>query len=330
MSAAETPPAAEAAAPERRRRLTAANLVWLWPLLAAAIVFFVTIGWSGGRGAGDILVSAVTFSALFVIVGLGQTLVITAGPGNIDLSIPAAISLSGAIAMKVMDESNALIPLGLALALLAGVALGFVNYGLIRLLRIPPIIATMSTSLLTQSIAIAYGRGLKIKPPPLFAEFSTGRVLGVPTLAIVAAVLTALILLVLSRTVYGRTLLALGQNLRAARLAGTPVALARLVTYVLSATLACLCGALLAGFSGGSSLDSGEEYLLASIAVTIIGGTNVAGGRAEPLGVWGAALLLFLLVTMLNSFGVSAGVRLLVTGLVIIGVIAASGGRRSS
>ena len=302
--------------------------VWVWPLAAAAAILAITLAYSGGRGAAEIAAAAVTFSALFVIVGLGQMLVITSGPGNVDLSIPAAISLSGAIAMKVMDGSDALIAAGLAAALGAAMLLGVDNYLLIRLLRIPPIIATLSSALIVQSVAIAYGRGLKIKPPPVFADFCTGRTLGVPNLAVVAAALTALVLLVLSRTVYGRTLLALGQNPRAARLAGTPVAWTRLTTSVASATLAGLCGALLAGFSGGSSLNMGEEYLLASIAVTVIGGTSVAGGRAEPLGIWGAALLLFLIVTMLNTFGLSAGVRLVATGIIIVAVIAIGGGAK--
>ena len=326
MTTDDLPTSAEVSPPRR----SVAMPVWVWPLLAAAAILGMTLIYSGGRGAADIMSVAVTFSSLFVIVGLGQMLVITSGPGNVDLSIPAAISLAGAIAMKVMDGSNGMILAGSAAALGAAMTLGVANCLLIRLLRIPPIIATLSSALIVQSVAIAYGRGLKIKPPPVFADFCTGRTLGISNLALVAAMLTAITLLVLARTVYGRTLLALGQNQRAARLAGTPVARARLTTSVVSAGLAGLCGALLAGFSGGSSLNMGEEYLLASIAVTVIGGTSVAGGRAEPLGIWGAALLLFLIVTMLNTFGLSAGVRLIATGVIIMTVIAIGGGRKVS
>ena len=179
-------PSPAAVAPPRRPLVLP---VWVWPLLAAALVLAMTLIYSGGRGAADIMSAAVTFSALFVIVGLGQMLVITSGPGNVDLSIPAAISLAGAIAMKVMDGSNGMIVAGLAAALGAAMALGVANYLLIRLLRIPPIIATLSSALIVQSIAIAYGRGLKIKPPPAFADFCTGRTLGVSNLALVAAVL---------------------------------------------------------------------------------------------------------------------------------------------
>jgi ribose transport system permease protein len=131
---------------------------------------------------------------------------------------------------------------------------------------------------------------------------------------------------VLARTVFGRSVLAIGQNMRAAWLAGVAVDRTRLLTYTLSGLFAGLCGALLAGFSGGSSLDMGMEYLLASIAVVVIGGTSVAGGKANVPGIWGAALFLFLLLTMLNTFGAGAGVRLVMTGLIIIAVITMAGG----
>ena len=88
-----------------------------------------------------------------------------------------------------------------------------------------------------------------------------------------------------------------------------------LATYVLSGALGGICGSLLAGYFRGSSLEIGDEYLLASIAVVVIGGTSVSGGKANVPGLWGGALFLVLLLTMLNTFGVSAGIRFVVTGL---------------
>ena len=69
---------------------------------------------------------------------------------------------------------------------------------------------------------------------------------------------------------------------------------------------------------------------MASIAVVVIGGTSVSGGRANLPGVWGGALFLVLLLTMLNTFGVSAGVRLLLTGVIIVAVITAAGGEKAT
>ena len=192
---------------------------WLWSFLAALLVWLATLAFTAGEGAGALTSSALSFSAFFVIVGVGQMFVITTGPGNIDLSIPANIALSGAVGMKLMDSQNGLIALGVAGVLGVGVLVGCANYALIRLLRIPPIIATLSASFLLQSMAIAYGRSVRIAPPELFYQFSTGKWLGIPYLALAVALLTVLAGYLLTRTRYGRWTLAIGQNMRAAELA---------------------------------------------------------------------------------------------------------------
>jgi ribose transport system permease protein len=145
-------------------------------------------------------------------------------------------------------------------------------------------------------------------------------------MAIVVILFTIGAAIVLQRTIYGRSVLAIGQNIRAARLAGIRVERVRFITYALCGMLGGLSGALLAGYFRGASVDIGNEYLLASIAVVVIGGTSVAGGKANIPGLWGAALFLVILQIMLNSYHISAGVRLVITGLVIIGVIVAAGG----
>ena len=311
-----------------RARLT--EQPWLWSFIAAALVWALAAAFTGGRGAGEIMTSALAFGTFTVIVGLGQMMVITTGPGNVDLSIPATMTLSGVIAMKMMDTESARILIGVAAALGASFVVGIVNYVLIRLLRIPPIIATLSSSFLVLSTAISYGRGLRIKPPAPLADFATTRLAGVPLVTVAILLLSLLIALVLKRTVYGRTVAAIGQNERAAWLAGLDVRRTRFITYVLSALLAGLCGILQSGFSGGAALNMGDDFLLASIAVVVIGGTSVAGGRGNVPGIWGAALFMFLLVTMLNIFGASPGIRLVMTGLIIIAVITVAGGERQT
>ena len=303
---------------------------WIWSFLGAVLVYVAAITFTRGYGAGGMITAALSLALFVVIVGVGQMFVITLGPGNVDLSLPANIGLASAVAMKVMDGSDAMIPLGLAAALASGIAIGASNYLLIWALRIPPIIATLSASFIIQSIDISYGRGLQIKPPPGFADFTNLQFFGIPLLAVGTVLFTVLAGVVLHRMVYGRSVLAIGQNIRAAWLAGIPVGRVRFLTYVLSGSLGGLNGALLAGYFRGASVDIGNEYLLASIAVVVIGGTSVAGGKANVPGLWGAALFLVLLLTMLNTFGVSPGVRLVVTGLVIIAVITAAGGQKAS
>lgn len=302
---------------------------WLWSFVAAFATWLATIAFTGGQGGEQLLTAALTFATFFVIVGIGQMFVITLGPGNVDLSIPATITLAGSVAMKIADTQDSMILLSLLAALACGLAVGIFNYALILILRIPPIIATLSSSFVVLSTAIAYGRGLRIKPPPMLADFTTAQVAGIPVLAICVVVLAAIMGVILHRTVYGRSVIAIGQNQRAAALAGIRVERIRFLTYVLSALLAALCGYLFSGFSGGSSLSMGEQYLLASIAVVVIGGTSVAGGNANLPGLWGAALFLFLVQSMLNTYQLSAGLRYLATGLIIIAVIVLAGGEKA-
>jgi ribose transport system permease protein len=300
---------------------------WIWSFLGAVTVWLASIAFTGGYGAGGMITAALSLAVFMVIVGIGQMFVITLGPGNVDLSLPANIGLASAVAMKVMGGSDAMVPIGLAAALGSGAAIGAANYLLIRALRIPPIIATLSASFIVQSIDISYGRGLQIKPPPGFADFTNLQIGGIPVLAILTLLFTIAASLVLQRTVYGRSVAAIGQNPRAAWLAGIKVGRVRFLTYTLCGLLGGLDGALLAGYFRGANVDIGNEYLLASIAVVVIGGTSVAGGKANVPGIWGAALFLVLLLTMLNTFGVSAGIRLVLTGLVIVAIITASGRR---
>ncbi len=307
---------------------TFAERPWVWSFLGALGVWLAAAAFTGGYGMGGMLTAALSLAVFTVIVGVGQMFVITLGPGNVDLSLPANIGLASAVAMKAMGGDDSLVAVGLLAALGCGLAVGVANYLLIRLLRIPPIIATLSASFIILSIDISYGRGLQIKPPPGFADFTNILLLGVPLLAILAALFTLAAHVALNRTVWGRSVLAIGQNIRAARLAGIKVEPVRFATYALCGALGGLDGALLAGYFRGANVDIGNEYLLASIAVVVIGGTSVSGGKANLPGVWGGALFLVLLLTMLNTFGVSAGVRLLATGLIIVAVIPAAGGEK--
>ncbi|WP_336510167.1 ABC transporter permease [Ruegeria lacuscaerulensis] len=294
---------------------------WIWAFVAAALTFAAT-SLVAGSGAGSLFYAALTFAAFSAIVGIGQMLVITLGPGNVDLSIPASMTLSATLALKFMDSETALIVPGLLVAIGVGIGCGLVNFALILLLRIPPIIATLSASFLYQSLAIWSNRGLRIKPPEPLADFATGGALGIPNVAVIGILLAICAWVLLERSIAGRWISAIGQNLRAARLSGVPVNAVRFGVYVNSAVCAALAGFLLASFSGGANLNMGTEYMLMSIAVVVIGGSSIGGGNSNVPGIWGAALFMFLIVSMLNSYGLGAGVRLILTGLVIVGVVA--------
>lgn len=298
---------------------------WIWAWLGATSMWLIITSVSGFGAGGQVMSAAASFGTFFVIVAIGQMFVITLGPGNVDLSIPACMTLSATLAMKFMNGDPSLLLPGFLISLGVGLAIGTINFLLILLLRIPPIIATLSASFLYQSTAIWSNRGLRVKPPEILGDFAVTKILGVPILTLVVLLVTLGMAFLLHRTRFGLSVLAVGQNQKAAKLAGIRVERVRCLTYLLCAVLAAICGFFLAGFSGGAALNMGEQYLLMSIAVVVIGGTSVAGGFANLTGLWGASLFMFLLVSMLNTLGLSAGYRLIVTGAIIVSVIVVSG-----
>ena len=206
--------------------------------------------------------------------------------------------------------------------------IGAGNAGLIRLLKVPPIIATLAMSFIVQSVAIAYRSGPSDPAPDGVGLGDDGAYAGCAAACRAGYCAHRRARRLLHRTVYGQSVLAIGQNARAAWLAGFRISRTRVVTYAFSGMLAALCGACSRPFSGGASLDMGNEYLLASIAIVVIGGTSASGGRANLLGIWGAALFLYLLRSMLNSLGVGMGWRLVLNGFIIVAVIVAAGGEK--
>lgn len=305
------------------------RLPYVWSFAGAALIFLAAIVAANGQGVSGMANAATSLAVFTVIVGIGQMFVITLGPGNVDLSLPANIGLASAVAMKVMNGQDGMILVGILAAIGAGVLVGLANHVLIALLRIPPIIATLSASFIIQSIDISYGRGLQIKPPPAFAAFTSVDVAGVKLFVVLAVALSAFFALVLHRFVFGRFVMAIGQNLRAAWLAGIPVNRISAMTYMLCGGLGGLAGALLAAYFHGASIDIGSDYLLTSIAAVVIGGTSIGGGQATVAGLWGGALFLVFLQILMNSMGADAGMRLMATGLVILAVITAAGGPRA-
>lgn len=309
-----------------RRRMVSAREIfsakWLWSYLGALAVFLV-IAFVSKDPVGT-LTASMSFSSFFMLVGMGQMLVITLGPGNIDLSIPYGIGLTGFVAMKVMNADNGLILWGIIAGLIAGAAIGAFNFGLIRLLRVPPMIATLASGFIVQTLSIVFFRGLQIKPPAGLSAFVNVKFAIIPLLFLVVLLIGVVMHFVFTRSPYGRYVQATGQNTRAAALAGINVNLNKLITYILCGFFAGLTGILLSAFGGGVTLGMGREYLLNSIAVPVIGGSSIAGGNSNVPGILGASILLLLILYLLDILGFTIGLRYILTGAVILAIIFAS------
>ena len=120
--------------------------------------------------------------------------------------------------------------------------------------------------------------------------------------------------LLLSRTTFGRRIYAVGNSPLVARFAGVPVGRILIFAYMLSALCAALVGLMLSGFGFQATLEMGDAFLLPSIAAAIVGGTLITGGRGHYLGMFGGALLLTALSTLLSGLLLPAAVRSVIFG----------------
>ncbi len=293
-----------------------------WICAAACGLFAIELAMVGGGALRPLLGAVLAFAGLSTLAGLGQMVVIAAGNGNIDLSIPAVMTLAAYLAMGQMHDNDQGLWLGLVLGLFTGAAAGMANALLVLVLRIPPMIATLACGFVAQSLAIAYSRGSTAAPAPGLASFVTASLAGIPAVAWIAALLSAWLSIEFAYGVFGRCVEAIGQNSRAARFAALRVESTLFGAYLLCGLMAAVAGMLYAAYSGGASLGMAQDFMLVSIAVVVIGGSNVAGGQASVLGVFGASAFLFLTSTTLNTLRFGPGNRSIITGAIIIAVLA--------
>ncbi len=125
------------------------------------------------------------------------------------------------------------------------------------------------------------------------------------------------------RTPFGRRVYALGNGERVAALSGIAVNRTILLVYMLSGFCSALVGCMLTGFSGQASLGMGDDYLLPSIAVVVVGGTLITGGRGTYLGMVGGVLLLTALQTLLAGTTLPYATRIIIFGLVVLAAVVA-------
>jgi len=259
--------------------------------------------------------------AAFVgIVGIGQTLAILIG--QIDLSIPANISLSAIFSANVYGQtSNPLLSLlaGCAVGLVAG----FLNGIGIAFLRVPSLIWSLGMNLVLQGATLVYTD--TAAPSSTIAPFAhwivTGTAGGLPIILLFWILLSGLCLGILHSTAFGRRIYALGNNELASAMSGLNVFRIYFPVYLVSGLTASITGILLSGYSGQTYLGMGDSYLLIPIAAVVIGGTTLAGGRGGYFGTMIGSVAVILLDSVLTSLQVSPGLRKIFFGAIIVAMM---------
>lgn len=298
---------------------------WLLPF-GAIILLWLTLVILTERISLYSLSGVATSASFLLFSAVGQMLVITTGRGNIDLSIPGTVTLSAYLTVVVSGGQNAGLGMAVITVLATGVLIGLLNAGLVLVLRIPAMIATLATGYILASATLLVNAMVKIMgTPPLLATIAAGRIGALPIVFLLATALTVFAGLILGYSAYGRKLLALGQSREAARLTGIAVNRVEASAFVVSAVLSAIAGMLLSGYAAGAFLEMGTPFLLQSVGAVILGGTLIAGGSATAAGTLFGGILLVLIVTTLQIAGLPHGLQDIVQGLFIIAALSISG-----
>jgi ribose transport system permease protein len=292
------------------------------PAFVGMVAIWLAIGAIAGRGLWATLSAGIIIATFLVIVGIGQLFVITVGNGGIDLSVSFVMTMSAFLSCQIMAGQDANIAAGLGVGVLAGIASGIISAVLIEFVGMPPLVGTLAVGFALQTLTLIYSGSVVGVTAPSLAKFTTAQLGPLPVFGLVGIAIAVLFVIVLKRTSYGRRIEAVGQKPIAASFAGTRPALIRASTYVLSGGMAGLAGVFLAAYSGGPSLGLGAPYQLASIAVVVLGGSLIAGGRGIISGLWAGAVLLTLLGTLANITRLSGGWQFVIQGALIVIVLA--------
>ena len=299
--------------------------------LMVGIVTAVNPAFLSGGNLRDLLIQA----APVAIVACGLTFVIVLG--EIDISVGSLMGLLAAVLgiMTSPERMGGAVWSGIALTLLLGTGVGFLNGLLVTVGKVPSIIVTLGMLTLLQGVTeIAMG-GQWIKGlPPGLRFWGVGSVLGVPVGVGVAALVAVGAILLARETALGRRIYAVGSNPHAARLAGLPVIRIKLFAFTLTGFLVGV--ATLISVPQLSVIESGFGRGLELLVVTcvVVGGTSISGGRGTIPGTLLAVLLLTTIRTMLIflHLGVSATYwERAIQGLfILLAVLADHAGRKRS
>ncbi len=259
----------------------------------------------------------IILASFLIVVAFGQGLVILLG--GLDLSIPALITIGGVLTTTWIGATDGAVWLLFPVILAICAGIGAISGAGIALLGIPPFIMTMATGIIVASSALGFTAGTpRGASPAILLALMKSQVLGVSWVVIFTVVLAAIGAVIQGRTAFGRRLMAIGSNARAAVLAGVPVCTYTILAYAVSGLSAGLAGMMLVGYASGATLRMGDGYLLPSISAVVVGGSSILGGRGSFVATIGGALLLTTLGIVIAALGVNQGWRTVIEGCTIL------------
>ncbi|MEM8756970.1 MAG: ABC transporter permease [Planctomycetota bacterium] len=275
---------------------------------------------------GENLVLVAKDASFIAIIAVGMTAVIILA--GIDLSVGATYGLAallGAMALNAwLDETTSLllsVPVGVGICCLVGAVCGAANGVMIVGLRVHPFVITLGTMAAYRGIIFVLSGGQSVGqfPDSFTSGFFKAEIAGTyPVPVLVMLLVGAVGVFLLSRTVVGRQVYAVGGNETAAKYAGIPVGRVKIIVYTLLGMLAGLSAAVYLGYLGAAEPNAGMTYELKVIAATVIGGASLMGGRGSAFGAVLGAIVIQLIENGMIILGIDQSYNQIVMGVAII------------
>ncbi|MEJ7798886.1 MAG: ABC transporter permease [Ilumatobacter sp.] len=258
-------------------------------------------------------------SRQMIVLGLASVaqfvVVLAAG---VDLSIGANIRLAAIVAAIVMDGSDGRFVLGVLAAIAVSLTIGGVNGLVSVVLRVEPFIATLGTGAIVGGLALYIASTPKGRSSPLWTDLYANKIGPVPVLVIGAVIVVAVVWVMLARTAWGRHVYAVGGDREIARLSGLRADRVAISAYLVAGLLAGLTGLVVIASTGVGDPSAAAGLEFESLAVVVIGGTSLAGGKGRMSGVIGGVVLFGMLGNLFNLLSVEVWYQQLVRGVVIL------------
>ncbi|MDJ0466401.1 ABC transporter permease [Streptomyces sp. H27-C3] len=315
-------PAAEISAPRRTARSLTRQVMGEAgigiALLALVLIFTLA---APKFATSDNLTNIATEITLNTMLAVGMTFVILVG--GIDLSVGSVMALSAVVSGEILTTTNLSTPVAVLVAVvvatLVGMACGFVNGFVSEKWRVPSFIITLGMLNVARGAALEYTNAQTLYDfPPGFSRFGTSTLLGIPSLFWIALIMVVVGHLVLTRTVFGRLVFAIGSNEEAVRLSGHRTGIVKVAVFVIAGFAVGIAAVTYMARLNIASPILGSGYELSAIAAVVIGGASLSGGKGSMIGTLLGACLLGVLTNGLLLLGVSDFQRQMITGAVIM------------
>jgi rhamnose transport system permease protein len=249
------------------------------------------------------------------IIAVGMTFIIMTG--GIDLSVGSLLALCG-IAFGYLVKPMGLWPAAGA-AIVTGLIGGSINGGLVALGRLPSLVVTLGTMALFRGAAMVISQGRPASGfPEGFSEIGRGEFAGMPVQLLLWIALTLVGMIIADRSRVGRYVIAVGDNVTAARYAALPERTVTMALYVATGLLTALAALVFTARVSTAKADAGVGLELEVITAVVLGGTAITGGRGTVLGTFLGVLILGFLRSGLSFAGVSTVYQTILSGAILI------------